>query len=149
MTVGPEGEAIVFEFFRIWLLVVGLLIVAGGAVFALAPDSLPMAGLNEIIRKRFWSGGEPEGGREVRRWLEGIIGGTMAGWGLMVAVIAAGPFSSRDLGLWWALAGGTLLWFVLDTGRSVASRVWSNVAINTGLLVLIAVPLVATFAEFR
>jgi hypothetical protein len=139
----------VFELFRIWLLVVGLAIVVGGAFFALAADSAPMAGLNLIIRQRFWPDGEPEGARELRRWLEGIIGGTMAGWGLMVAIVAAGPFSARQVGLWWALAGGTVLWYVLDTGRSVQSRVWSNVAINTALLVLIAVPLAATFGEFH
>ncbi len=138
-----------FEFFRIWLLVVGLGIVVGGAFFALAPDSLPMKGLNEIIRLRFWRAGESQDARELRRWLEGIIGGVMAGWGLMLAIIAAGPFSSRDIALWWALAAGTALWFVLDTGRSIAARVWSNVAINTGLLVLIAVPLIFTFAEFN
>lgn len=54
------------------------------------------------------------------------------------------PFRRRERWAWWALALGTALWFVLDTGISAGHGVGINVAINLTVLVLIGVPLAAT-----
>lgn len=73
----------------------------------------------------------------------------MAGWGLCLAIIVANAFSSRQAWVWWSIAAGLALWFPLDTGRSLYHRVYANVVVNLAILVAAAIPLIATFGEFR
>lgn len=61
----------------------------------------------------------------------------------------ANAFASRQAWVWWSIAGGLALWFPLDTGRPLYHRVYANAAVNTLLLVAIAIPLIGTFGEFR
>ena len=45
--------------------------------------------------------------------------------------------------------GGVAVWFSLDTGRSLLHKVYANAAVNTALLVVLAIPLIGTFGEFH
>jgi hypothetical protein len=73
----------------------------------------------------------------------------MAGWGLCLAMLLANAFATKQAWVWWSVAGSVALWFPLDTGRSLCHKVYANAAGNTALLVLLAIPLIGTFGDFR
>jgi hypothetical protein len=68
---------------------------------------------------------------------------------MCLAFIAANAFASRQSWAWWSVAASLALWYPLDTGRSLYHRVYVNAILNTVLLVVVAVPLAFTFAEFH
>ncbi len=140
-----------FELFRIWLIIVGAALAVGGVALAVFSDIRLAEPLHRTIDAPFWPGTErpDQRTRRFRTFVYGVLGGTMAGWGLMTAILVASHFSSREVWVWWAVALSVGVWFVFDTGRSIWHRVWINVAANTTLLVLVAIPLAGTFAEFH
>jgi hypothetical protein len=138
-----------FEFFRMWLVVVGAALAVGGAGLALLAGTPLTAGLNRLLDRPFWAGEPDAATRRFQAWSYSVTFATMAGWGLCVAVIAANAFASRQAWAWWSIAGGVALWFPLDTGRSLYHRVYANVVVNVVFLVVLAIPLAATFGEFR
>jgi hypothetical protein len=133
-----------FEFFRLWLC---RRIRHGRRQRAGSADS-----------RRRSSRGRPSSvepsGRAARRgdahqsWAYSVTFATMAGWSTCLAVIIITP-SSREAWVWWSIAASIAVWFPLDTGRSLLHRVYANVAVNTALLVILAIPLIGTFGEFH
>jgi hypothetical protein len=138
-----------FEFFRIWLLVVSAGMAVGGVAMTLLAGTPVLTGLNRLIDPAFWSGEIDGPTRRFQQWSYSVTFATMAGWGLCVAIIVANGFSSHQAWVWWAVAGGVAVWFPLDTGRSLYHRVYANAAVNLGLLVALAIPLIGTFGEFH
>jgi hypothetical protein len=65
-----------------------------------------------------------------------------------IAFIAANAFASKESWAWWSIAASIALWYPLDTGRSLLHRVYVNAALNTALLIAVAVPLALTYADF-
>jgi hypothetical protein len=139
----------VFEFFRIWLVVVGAGLAVGGIVMALLGGTRLLALLDPLIDPAFWKSAPDGAVRRYQAWIYGVLGGTLAGWGLMIAVLASQAYATRQAWVWWALALGTGLWYVLDTGQSLRYRVFANAAGNTLLLAAVAIPLLFTFGEFH
>jgi hypothetical protein len=138
-----------FEFFRMWLLVVSIGMVVGSATMVLLAGTPLLSGLNRSVDAAFWPAAPEAGTRKFQTWSYSVTFATMAGWGLLVVMIVANAFASRQAWAWWSIAGSLALWFPLDTGRSLYHRVYANVALNSLLLVILAIPLIGTFGEFR
>jgi hypothetical protein len=138
-----------FEFFRIWLVVLGAALVVGGVSLTLLASSPVGAVFNRLIDPAFWQSQPDAATRKFQAWCYSVAFATMAGWGFGLAMIAANAFSSHQAWAWWAIAGSIAIWFPLDTGRSLYHRVWANAIGNTALLVLVAIPLIGTFGEFH
>jgi hypothetical protein len=138
-----------FELFRIWLVVAGVGISLAGAAISLLGGTRVFAPINRLFDPAFWPGAPDEATRRYQAWIYGVLGGTMAGWGVTVTVLVSQAYASREGWVWWAVAAGTALWYVLDTTQSVRYRVYANAVINTALLVALAIPLALTFTEFR
>jgi hypothetical protein len=138
-----------FEFFRLWLIVVGAGIAVGGVLFSLLGGTRIFAGMNRLIDPAFWDALPDAPARRFQAWIYGVMGAIMAGWGLTVAILVSQVWSTRQAWVWWSVAASVGLWFVLDTGQSLRYRVFANAAINTALLVALAIPLAFTFGEFR
>lgn len=135
-------------FWRTYLLAVtDLLIVMGVAFAALA--IVPgwygaLAWLNELAGGAVVAG---EDSIRTVRFLYGIVGGILAGWGILLYFVIKNAAGSGTLRLVGASVAG---WYVLDTTASVVTGFYVNVAINTFLLVaLLIVPLVGTMRESR
>ena len=47
------------------------------------------------------------------------------------------------------LAVSLIAWYLPDTVYSLVSGFWQNAVLNTGMLALFAIPLVATFRRFH
>lgn len=138
-----------FEFFRVWLVVLGAGMAIGGSLLAILGGTRVFAFMNRLMDPPLFAAVPTADVRRYQAWLYGVLGGTLAGWGLTVAVVVAAGFEDRDAWAWFALLAGSILWFVLDTGQSLRFRVWANVALNVALLVALLVPLAFTFGEMR
>ena len=138
-----------FELFRLWLLVVtGAMAVAGAAMVLLVGTPLFNV-LGRLLDRGFWPAGPDAATRSFQSWSYGVTFAVMAGWGLSLAILIANAFASKQAWVWWSITASLALWYPLDTGRSLRHRVWANAALNTGLLVVMAIPLIGTFGEFR
>lgn len=138
-----------FEFFQAWLVVVGIAVAVFGAVLAVLSETRLFAPIHHLLDAPFWPDGPDPAARSFRAWSYGVSGGTMAGWGLTIAIVASQAFGGRAWWTWWSIASAVALWYVLDTGQSIRHRVVANVLINTALLVAVAIPLAGTVSEFR
>lgn len=82
-------------------------------------------------------------GRDYLRLVFGVLGAVIAGWMALLTAVVAGPLARRETWAWWAVVGSATLWFVLDTGLSLALGFVGHAAFNVGFAVALAVPLAA------
>ncbi len=137
-----------FAFWQKWLFILGLLITVFGAGLSLLGGT-PFQGPNSPIDTVFW-GIERTANSVVdfQQWIYGVLGATMAGWGVFTAFIAFYPFKKRERWAWNCLIAGLLLWYVLDTAVSLNFKVYFNAVFNTVLMALGLLPLAFTREEF-
>ncbi len=79
------------------------------------------------------------------RFANGVLGAVMVGWLTGVLVLAAGPFRRGERSAWLAIAASIGVWFVVDSGYSMATGYWQNAAVNVVFALLFAIPLAATY----
>ena len=111
------------------------LLVAAAAVPAL---NAPAAWLLDLIY--FPLDGAEATGAPADRLLSAIAGGVMAGWGVMIWLVAgevypADPALGRRLVL-----HGVLTWFVIDSSMSIAAGAPLNVVGKLGFLLVFVIP---------
>ena len=82
------------------------------------------------------------------RFVNGVIGAVMAGWMMVIIMLARGPFRAGERVAWNAIAWPLLGWYVIDTAFSAAHGVWGNVLLNTGTALMFGVPLWASRRHF-
>ena len=78
------------------------------------------------------------------RFANGIIGAVMAGWMMMVILVARGPFMSGERLAWNLIAWPLLVWYLVDTSFSLAHGVWGNVLLNTATALMFGIPLLCS-----
>jgi hypothetical protein len=138
-----------FTFWQRWLFILSLLIIAFGLGMAVLNSSPLFDLLNRQVDPVFWGTQPlPQEALAFRGWTYGVLGATMAGWGVFIAFLAQGPFRRRERWAWNCTALGILVWYLPDTAISLTSGVTFNAALNTGLLALVALPLLFTREEF-
>jgi hypothetical protein len=139
-----------FDFWQRWLLVVSVAITAFGVFIALLNDTgLFDTVFNDQIDPVFWDQDIDQDTRDFRRWVYGVLGATVAGWGATMAFLAQNPFKRRERWAWNAIAAGITLWFVLDSYVSLAAENYFNeFALTVPLFVLVMLPLGFTRRAF-
>lgn len=139
-----------FNFWRIWLFIVAVVITVFGVLMAFLNQTAVFAVFNREINVVFWPTGEiGKGLPQFQSWVYGVWGATVAGMGIFAAYVAHYPFARREKWARQCLAAGTVVWYVLDTYISLASGVIFNALFNTVIFLLIAVPLGFTWKEFK
>ena len=138
-----------FEFFRIWILVVGVVMATAGTALVILAGTPATAWMDRLLDAPFWPSGTDETTKRFQAWVYSVTFAAMAGWGVLLAFIAANAFTTREAWAWWAIAVSLALWYPLDTGRSLYHRVYMNAILNTALLLAVAVPLAFTYGEFH
>ena len=83
------------------------------------------------------------------KWTFALFGAVMAGWGLTLVLLIRTSYRRGEPWAWRAVAMPVGVWYLLDTGASVYHGMMINVALNTVVLVAMAVPLVATLGMRR
>lgn len=140
-----------FNFWQKWLLFISLYLVLFGLVMAFFNQSPLMdLMLNNQIDPVFWpEGNPPDGGAAFQAFIYGVLGATIAGWGVFMAFLTRYPFKAREKWAWNCFAAGIAVWYIADTAVSLHYRVTFNVLFNTALLILAAPPLLFTRKDFH
>jgi hypothetical protein len=134
-----------FNFWHRWLFAIGIIIVVFGVFMATLNQSLLFGLFNNQIDPVFWGEAEhPVTYAQFQAWIYGVLGSTMAGWGLMLTFIIQYPFRQREKWAWNAIATSMGFWYLLDTAISLYFGVIFNVVFNTLLLIAILPPLIFT-----
>lgn len=132
-----------------WLLAVAVAMAAFGVFMAAFNRSAAFDGFNRQINPAFWEHTIDGSAERFQAWAYGVWGATVAGFGVMAAFIARNPYRARKRWARNAILTAVGLWFILDTGLSAWHDVWFNVGFNLVVLIAIAIPLAATWREFR
>lgn len=139
-----------FSFWQRWLFIFSLIVVIFGLVMAVFNRTPIFAFFDLQLNPVFWGTNPlPPGVNEFQGFVYGVLGATMAGWGVIMAFIIRCPFQARERWAWNALALGLSIWFVTDTSISLYSGVIFNAIFNTVFFIFVALPLVFTRKEFQ
>jgi hypothetical protein len=138
-----------FSFWQRWLVGVAILVTLFGVFMALLNSTILFDLFNQQIDPVFWTSEDPTtAALAFRTWVYGVWGATVAGWGLTLAFLAQHPFKRQERWARTALIFGLSLWYLLDTGLSLAFRVYFNALFNTLLVLLAGLPLAFTWRVF-
>ena len=134
-----------------WILIVGWTLVVFGLLLAFFNQSQVFdVAFNRQINSVFWTDVVPDGTVELfQRWIYGVLGATVSGWGVFIVFLARTPFRKRESWARNCIFAGITLWYVTDTAISLFFGVAFNAAFNTVLAALVYTPLLATRGEFR
>ncbi len=140
-----------FNFWLQWLIVANVIIIIMGFMVAFFGDSFLFYFHNEATKEVFFEGNEIQGSTlHYKKFLYGIIGGTMVGFQVLMLFIVHYPFRKKEVWAYRALWAGLLSWFVIDTSLSTFHGAYHNVyLINLFALLLMGLPLVMTRKYFR
>ena len=138
-----------FLFWQRWLFIVSLIVFAFGILMAFLSGTAFFNMFDNQINPIFWKDAEIDRHTaDFQHWIYGVLGATMAGWGIILIFISSGPFKKREKWSWNCLAAGFAVWFVFDTAVSAIHHALFNVVFNTILLLIIAIPLACTRKHF-
>jgi hypothetical protein len=99
----------------------------------------PVETLADIILWPF-DGAQDFAARETRV-MSGIGGGVMAGWGVMLWLVAARVYPKDPVTGRLLIVDGIVVWFVIDSAASLAAGAPLNVLFNIGFLAIFLTPL--------
>ena len=139
-----------FMFWQRWLVVSGMAVVLFGIFMALLNWTELMQQIDKEVDPVFWGNiADNEGTVKFKQWIYGAWGSTIAGWGIIIAFVAAVPFKRKEKWAHASISAGLIVWYLLDTGISYYHQVYFNVALNTAFLIILGIPLLATAREFK
>ncbi|MFA9406022.1 MAG: hypothetical protein ACERKX_09430 [Anaerolineales bacterium] len=135
-----------FIFWQRWLLVFAvLLILFGIGMVFFNTTSVFDTFFNDNINPAFWGSEGPDPTTlKFQSWVYGLLGATIAGWGVFVFFLVKIPFAQRKKWAWNCMFWGLLLWYVLDTGASIYYGVLFNALFNTAIFLAALIPLLFT-----
>jgi hypothetical protein len=135
-----------FAFWQRWLFVASIAFAVFGVVAAVWPFAPLFALRNIAIAETFFGGRWNGGSAAYHAFSAGPLGGTIAGFYVLQAFIAAVPFRRRERWAWHAIVWATVLWFLVDSGVSLWHGAAFNVyMINVVPVAIFGVPLAATY----
>ena len=116
----------------LWFSVVSVILILWGVVFAF-----------------FGLGILPVDRTVLLSWESAIYGAIMIGWGTTLLLVGRIALRRNDVALTKSILLGIAVWLLVEAAFSVRFHVWFNVAVDFGVLVLFAVPLMASMRATR
>ena len=137
------------SFWQRWLFVFSVIIIIFGLFMAFFNHTVLFLIFTNQINPSFW-GLNPPPTRIVpfQGWIYGILGATMAGWGVILAFVIHHPFRKKERWAWNALMLAFSLWYLTDTAISLSFGVIFNAIFNTLIFIAAVLPLFLTRKEF-
>jgi hypothetical protein len=130
------------RFHRFWLKVTALVVGSFGPVFTLGTRAATAGPARFTLDLLSWPlDGSSTFAAPDTRFLSALTGGFLAGWGVMIWLLAGRVYDQAPEDVRKAVLGGVLTWFVLDSAGSVASGNPSNAGFNVLVLLLAVGPL--------
>jgi hypothetical protein len=137
------------KFWSGWLKITMLIVILAGIFLALLANIIPWKFMDEQINGVFFSGTAPDNSVEMfKRWLIGISGAVMAGWGCSMLYVVNHPFRRKEQWAWRCIFYPVIIWFAIDTSVSIYFGAHFNVVINSILLLQIMAPLLFLKNQF-
>ena len=139
-----------FAFWTRFLLVASALFAAQAASWIVIGSFDPFGLYKGLLAHALFGGDglSPEA-RTTFRFGVGLLGATTAAFFVLVFLIVRHAFSRREPWSHRAVVAGVAVWFVLDSGFSLAvGAVFNVVLVNVPCLIILAIPLLATAREF-
>lgn len=140
-----------FNFWQKWFFITALIIIVLGLGLAfLGQTTIFNCLINNQINNAFYGTPQiPEDAFKYQRFIYGVLGAVVAGWGIVLAFIAQHPFKKKEKWVWKSIILGASFWFITDTGFSVYYKAYNNALMNTLLFIIIVLPLILTRNEFK
>ena len=111
----------------LWFSVISVILILWGVVFAVfGLDVLPI--INRAV---------------LLQWESALYGAIMIGWGSTLFLVGRAALQRGDRKLAKSLLVGIVVWLVIEAAFSARYGVWFNVGVDTVVLALFAVPLIA------
>lgn len=136
-----------FNFFHKWL-IAGAIILLLMAIWCIFVAALGIE-LELLTTILFKEGHLPENSKLFYQVTMGISSAMMTGWSFFILILALIPFKRKERWAWFAILTGTLLWYCIDSSFSFYGKIYLNVLFNTIVCVVLLIPLVFTFKEFK
>ena len=135
-------------FWARWLAVASGIVLVFGLLLVVAAEPMRQV-FQEIyyVSKTGWRLGEAAASYTL--FVQGILGATMRGWGVLMLFVALKPFKDGEPYAWNMFAASLGVWYVVDTAFSIWAGYPQNAVLNTVLAALFLIPLIATFRHFR
>ena len=135
-----------FLFWQRWLLILAIAFVVLGIVMTL-PFGANL--FDELIDPVFWKNGAmPDNVNTFKKFIYGVLGAAMVGWGILFAFIVHYPFQQKQKWAWNGLATGFAIWFIFGQYVSIRAGVYANVVGDLVFFVLVIAPLFFTRKAF-
>ncbi|MHB0915097.1 MAG: hypothetical protein ACYC57_10735 [Thermoleophilia bacterium] len=131
-----------------WLVVAALVVLLFGAAFVFLPGPLQRLFESLYFAPR---SSAPLGAdaADYVAFMGAVLGAVMAGWAVLLLYVLYGPFRRMEPAAWDMIAVSLGAWYILDTAFSLFSGFWQNAVLNTGMLVMFAAPLAATYGRLH
>ncbi len=136
-----------FNFWRWWLVGVGAILVLFSSALAIFNQS-PVFDLlfNDQIDPVFWQPDTMDPPDEkFQSWAYGVLGATLAGWGVMFTFVSLYAFNDKSRWVWICILLALCVWYITDTLISYSLGTMFNVKFNTVLFFLVLIPLGFTY----
>lgn len=144
-----NGSSSMFTWSLRALLAAGVGSVLVGIVLVGAAGTPPFRSYDASVARAFYSSDElPAVVVAHHRWLLGVIGAGVVGWGIAFVGLVAGPFRRQERWAWTTLAGSVGVWGALDAGVSFVHGVTGEVVFVAVIVACIAVPLALSRRAF-
>lgn len=143
------GQRYQSSFWLSWLIVVSLGMELFGLLLVVAPD-LAQKGFALLLYldadqiSRF--------GAESVAYISlahAVLCSVMCGWGIALFLIIRSQFQHGTRDGWFIITVSVAAWFIPDTAFSLWSGFWPNAVLNAVLIILFAIPLLATYKSSK
>ncbi len=130
-----------------WLMLVTVGVLLFSLGFILLPDVM-----QSLFNWMFFAAPQARFDAEATHYLKftyGVLGAVMAGWMVTLLSILLRSFRRGEREAWDTITLSMLVWFVIDTLFSLSMGFPQNAVFNGLFFVLFAIPLGATYRQFR
>ncbi len=138
-------------FWRRWMLLIALILILMGLMTSFTP--LIQNSTGAIYYNQFFDfdayANISTGDLRFQTFLYGVMGAVLTSWGLLLAFLIAFPLRQGQKWAWYAITLSILVWFVGDGYASVSTGFAIHALINVPVLVLMGIPLLATYRQLH
>lgn len=139
-----------FRFWQKWLTYANILFFLFAIVLAFFSESFIFKQYNTFTNAVFFEGNEmPDSTKDLKLWLTGIIGATLAGYHILMIFISENAFIKKQSWSHRAMMLSLIIWFLIDCYISYTFRAFHNILmVNLVSFIVLMIPLIATRKEF-
>ena len=140
----------IFAFWQSWLFYSSLLFACWGLLLAIDPNAGIFKHYNEALLRQLALPENSDDLRTFRSFMAGPLGGTIAGYYLLTALVTKYAFSKKEK---WARNSITFsfgIWAIVDCAVALQHQVYFHVVVLNGISIFIkTLPLVFTWNQFK